>query len=126
MTKYMSGSIVLTKYFNFDKEEVNGVFCVLNDEALDMHTHHNGNVVVVKVTSQLKSVEAYSVFLNSNKNAFLLKDSFAQCNKIHTLNKKAIIECIGVLDADTTNDILDKAILLLKESKRHSKLKGGK
>lgn len=126
--KYKAGSIVKVKYWNFNNEKVNGLFCVIYDEAYDEHTPHNGNVLAVKVTTKLDSIANYSVYLNANgANSFFLEKSFAQCSKIHTFDKQnEIFGCIGRLDKNTTNKILNNVALLTKEVKEANERKSQK
>lgn len=118
---YTTGSIIRAKYTRIpDNIRTLGIFCVLYDEAYDKHVSHSRNILAIKVTTQLDALGTYSVFLNGHgKNSFLRESSFAQCSKIHTLDKQNNeTKYLGRLDDATINLILNKVSLLLEDIKK--------
>lgn len=118
---YTTGSIISATYNKIPENVLSrGVFCVLYDEAYDKHISHSRNILAIKVTSKLDALGTYSVFLNGHdKNPFLKENSFAQCSKIHTLDKiNNDTKYLGRLDDSTIDLILFKVSLLIEDIKK--------
>lgn len=102
----LPGTVVCSKFNNFNGEEIIGIFVILYDEQSDNNISDNDNVIAIKLSSKGTCAGNYSVNVSTKLNNFLDQDSIACCSKLHTLHKKQqIYKQLGQLHPATYHDI---------------------
>lgn len=102
----LPGTVICSKYNNFNGEETVGVFMVLYDEQTDSSIIEEKNVLALKLSTKGTLLSNYSVQIDRRLNNFLNDDCIACCSKIHILHKqKQIYKVIGQLHPATYHKV---------------------
>ena len=115
-----SGTVVASKYNDFDGNERTGLFVVIYDEQLDNTLMGvSKNAMCLKISSQATLVSNYSVEINREFTPFLDKPSIVCCSKMHLLHKKSqIYNILGYLDKVTYRKVCKIMTKFMSEMQR--------
>lgn len=79
-----TGTVIKTKYNDFDGIERVGLFLVLYTEKFDTNVQFSSNFLACKITTQMSQTPNYCYPLLKEKIDFLDKDCMVTCSKLHT------------------------------------------
>lgn len=102
----LPGTVVCSKFNNFEGKETIGIFVILYDEQGDNNISDTDNVIAIKLSSKGTCISNYCVGVDTKLNNFMNDDSVACCSKLHTLHKKQqIYKVLGILHPATWHNI---------------------